>query len=180
MQITLNKMVKSLHIPEQIKSYDYRFFIDCAYMVAMRRASMNTKYVRYLLIDSSPQAGRDYLDMLVCLVERIKVPLMLEKATCLQKNMLSHANADEPLMVRRIEIQDFFRFELQLHRPPSVLLGMSAASVDHKVRAFCHALRLQEGSHSRLCANLKEFHSICPDFGMESLINQVLPAKAHV
>ena len=86
---------------------------------------------------------------------------------------------DEERITMHLEIQAELQVELRIHIHPTCLIGPGRASCSSKVAAALWAFRLEDFSSHALAKTVDEFQSICPDFGIESRVNQVklFPSK---
>ena len=120
--------------------------------------------VRYLQVDSSPQAGLDYLNMVVCVVRRMSLPRLLLLAHLMKADCLDLRHVSKEQLDAHTAMQAEIRLALFLHRPPTVLIGMGKATLGHKLSACAHGLRTEEDSFSSLATTVSEFHSFSLDF----------------
>ena len=164
-----------------------RFLIDCAYMAYMREVNKSQRFLRYLQLDSSPQAGRDYLNIITCSVDKKALPRMLFESWRMQRQAADGLRyffeapgvVSESAVEAHTAAQKFLREHLVLHRCPTVLIGMGRASLGHKAQALAHALRLEQETMADLSVHVSEFHSFAPDFGVESLFGHLQPISAQ-
>ena len=171
-------MVAQLELPKKFKSYEWRFYVDVAYMLCVRSLSASFDFVRFLQIDSSPQAGRDYLNITICMVKKLMLPRLYALSIWLETHPLDHTLVDMELLARHLAIQAELKAELWIHRPPTVLVGMGAAGATAKLHAYSHSMRCEEWNDAMLSKAISEFLCITPDFGVESFLNKALPTPA--
>ena len=143
----LDYMLQSVRIPKRFEATNPRYLMDVALMLVMRARNFEHRYVRYLQIDSSPQAGRDYLNIIICSIVRIRLPELFEMARRLLTLPIDVESIDEDRLDLHEKLQAALAAELQIHRCPSVLLGFGFSSTAHKLVATAWSMRLEASSH---------------------------------
>ena len=174
-----------LRMPKFFDATKARSVADLAYMMCMRTVNEDNEFVRYLQVDSSPQGGRDFLNVLVAQIKTALLPRLFWLAKSLaQKANEFVACVDGPvqtaLLDESFEQQRELRANIGLHGLPTVLLGMGRATTQHKISALVHAFRLECSSAQVLQRYVETFFNIAPDFGVESGIPSVKPFAASM
>ena len=80
-------------MPKNFRSWDVRYWMDLAFMLTMRQENQKRLYVRYLQIDSSPQAHKDYLNIISCLIAKAVLGKLLAFAHQLECHPIVIAKA---------------------------------------------------------------------------------------
>ena len=144
-------------------------------MLVMQERNSAGSFVRYLQVDSSPQAGRDYLNIISASIDRSVLPRLLWIAHFFYNEPLRLDSADEELVEKHEKLQAECRDAIVLHRHPTVQIGMGRGSVADKLAATTHSFRLENSSNAQLTKFVREFHSSAPDLGTESKFNRSQP-----
>lgn len=152
-----------------------RFMLDVLFMLAMRATSQRNKFVRYLQIDSSPQSGRDYLNIIECIAVKADLGRLLGLARKVQALCRRPLQEVKERVAELCSLQEQIARALRIHHLPTVLVGMGRASLAAKMEALTHAIRLESASHEAAAAHVQEIYSVTPDFGVESMLHDVEP-----
>ena len=174
----VQEMVEQVHIPKQSKVSSWRFYVDVAYMICVRIVTARTAYFRCLQIDSSPQAGRDYLNCIVSMIKVSFLARLFALTVWLERNPLRAHVEDMTLLARHEAIQIEITAEVWIHHLPTTLVGMGSASVSAKLHAFAHALRCEAFNAGRLTKDAEEMFCFTPDFGYGEVLDQAKQAVA--
>ena len=120
-----------------------RFQVDVAYMLALRHKFQAGHGVRVnLMVDSSPQGGRDYELMVMTVVGVESLPLVYLQSQCLI--LLSIAGDDGPVPELREHQEHTKQLKalIKTHAPPPVVVGRARTAFTYKLHAVMHGLLL--------------------------------------
>ena len=165
-----------------------RLIADVAYMLCMREiheASLQKSCVRFLMVDASVQGHYDF-ELIRCVsVDASRSQDLVRAAQSLFSLWRPRLEAGEAVdnFAEEASARERDAFELiaacvDVHLPPSVVIGSGFASLYHKYHAVIHALWLETGSASLLsqyCASIFGFTS---DQGVEFGLSKVPPLRA--
>ena len=164
----------------------WRLLLDAAFMKQMRvrrqkdweehRAS-----VRWMMVDSSPQGGRDYELVVLCKAYLDDLQHALDLVDVMKnKSRTRHTyEDDEAFILEQEALQRDIRQTLVMERPPPVVLGSGRTSLPDKFAATAHALFLETGSSGNLAALASEVVSCTSDLGTEFNIVRVRGARVR-
>ena len=146
--------------------------MDTAYMLFQQQLSSNALH-RYLLVDSSPQGGRDWLlsKALVVHASPLKLVQAAETLSNLVARMEEQQNSREldPLLDAEEDEQKLIaqiREGLNMHTLPPAALGLSHSNTAHKASALLHAMTLEVPAHA-FQHQLRCVLSVTGDLGVE-------------
>ena len=146
--------------------------MDTAYMLFQQQLSSNALH-RYLLVDSSPQGGRDWLlsKALVVHASPLKLVQAAETLSNLVARMEEQQNSREldPLLDAEEDEQKLIaqiRDGLNMHTLPPAALGLSHSNTAHKASALLHAMTLEVPAHA-FQHQLRCVLSVTGDLGVE-------------
>ena len=168
----------SLRIPGKDKISRSRLVVDIAFQFCLRDLYFNAKVLSRglatcIMIDSSPQFGRDYeLAMMTCIRQ--------EDAFTLMKKMEDvYEREDFPSDIRVQDFEDEQQLVNDMAKMVNVIvltptvLGRARCGLSDKLHALLHALRLLVDSLSDLSVLLRSIVGFCTDFGTESSLATV-------
>ena len=139
--------------------------------------------MRYMMVDSSPQGGRDYEMMYVVSIQESSL-LRAFQLVDVMRNLEQDARAmsGEEAITTVLESQSVVMQELSsmldVHRPPPVMLGSGRTTLPDKYAAVCHALYLETGSGPNLQRFMGEMLACTSDMGVEFNIAKCKGASA--
>ena len=134
-------------------------------MVSLREKFQVGQGVRVnLMVDSSPQGGRDYELMVLIVVDVESSPLVYLQSQCLI--LPGIAGDDDPARELREHQEHIkqFRVLIKTHAPPPVVLGRGRITLADKLHAVMHGLLLETGSLNSLSVIVRSISSITTDF----------------
>jgi len=174
--------MQELSLPKNFDSGTARWLLDAAYMLTMRDVHSSHTYVRWLQVDSSPQFGRDHLNIIVSSCRKDNLLQLFDCSTLLYLNKLTVENAqiDPDLMELHEAWSEDMKGLLEIHRCITVLLGFGFSTAPHKLETTAHAFRSESHTNAELARYVNEFWSIAPDYGIESMLVDALPVRASV
>ena len=158
-----------------------RLTMDVGFMLHKR--VLNKQFpekVRYLMWDSSPQFGRDYQMGLVQETQPQHLPRLLKSflslASAWQANHEGAVdwdfNNEELIAQTRANMSDIQQ-HVSVHALPAVLIGLGAASFQHKLWALLHAARLETFSQAELRDWASSIWTVASDYGVERLLSNL-------
>lgn len=159
--------------------------VDVAFMLYMRERNTaeladsdagDCGCVRYLMVDSSPQYGRDYQIVLCKSIKKSSLKdLWHNTELCFamwrpdghDDRALDQCLHDEDLRAAEAQLMEEMAPLIRWHVTPAVQIGFGASNVQRKVHAILHSLRLELSSHAQLLKFWKEIVCITSDYGTE-------------
>ena len=167
---------RQFHSPSPSTLSRARFQVDVAYMLILREKFQVGQGARVnLMVDSSPQGGRDYSLMVMIVVGVESLPLVYLQSQCWI--ILDIAGDDGPVPELR-EHQEHIkqlRALIKTHAPRPVVRGRAQTTLADKLHAVMHGLLLESGSLNDLSLMVRSVSSITTDFGVESGSTKIAP-----
>ena len=180
-------------LPSQSTLKRQRFLLDLAFVRA-RQLHMQVlppaeaHHVRFMLADSSPQVGRNWLWIDETRVMRAHLIRVCQSHTalCLQARIvaLRWQRQEEALWRSEALLESLTSPELMQHAKElercivehtytPVSLGKWQSDVIGKGMALCHAMGLENPSQERLQHSLAEVRALCTDMGAEMNLTEI-------
>jgi len=166
-----------------------QLFLDAAIMMVQRSAFNQNAMVHNWMVDSSPQLGHDLLCIknVGCPLEDVE-QLYLKHAELVSMELqrpVQHDDAEEhesddvsveeqQYRARRNTLVQGIHKLLRSHAFPPAGLGCRAASLTHKVSAFCFSVFLETGNVEYLSKAVSETFAFVIDLGVESGIGDYM------
>lgn len=156
-----------------------RLLVDVAYMLFMRDefAKMfqptTPKPTLFALIDSSPQGGRNWE---LTEIHDIRGEALSECGDAAREmlSMCESVSKDSPEACdRHEELKQTIAGSIFYHVAPPSALGTRQSSLEQKLHAVMHSLRLETHSWNSADKLLKSFTCICADMGTEAQLSEV-------
>ena len=164
----------------------WRLLLDAAFMKQMRMQrrkdwAEHRACVRWMMVDSSPQGGRDYELVVLCKAYLEDLQHALDIVDVMKNNSsIRHSYEDyEAFIMEQEALQRDIRQTLVMERPPPVVLGSGRTSLPDKFAATAHALFLETGCSESLAALASEVVSCTSDLGTEFNIVRVRGARVR-
>ena len=151
----VQQVISAQHL-KRFKAWTVRFIMDVAYMRVFRTLNASSMYVRYVQMDSSPQGGKDYLNIIMSHVLRSSLPRLLWIWYYFFEHPVDVEHSDEDLIETHKAYQAELRSALSFHRCPSVMLGHGRSSIAFKLAAAAHAFRLENHDALQTANFIKE------------------------
>ena len=179
-QVALS-MLDHIPSPSPAALSRWRFLIDAAFMMWTRAANVRdfnagVKWVHWIMVDASPQGGRNYELAIVCSCRVDDLPEAMRLSTLLS-SLSREVPSNEELESERKLISEL-RSLFHMHRPPPVVLGQGRSTTTNKFCALLHAMFLDTGGVYR-CEVFRDFLRgiLVPttDFGDEYGIASISP-----
>ena len=151
--------------------------VDAALMLCMRDCLYvvdGTPKRVCLMVDSSPQGGRDYELALAAVVSVENLCKWQEATDTMFMWAQQSANSDSDLKEHLATLTSA-RALYTTHALPPVVIGRGRSSLSDKVHAVLHALRLESKDIGALVALLKSVCAITTDFGVEAGLARIEP-----
>ena len=164
----------------------WRLLLDVAAMLQTRAArnrcwARRETFTRWMMVDSSPQGGRDYELLLVCSAVTQDLPHAVTLTDAMY-NLCSDRDSCENLD-KFYEAQESLQSQLKtilvVERPPPVTLGSGKTALPDKFAATVHALYLETGSAEALVRFSSEVVACTSDLGTEFNIVRVNGASPY-
>ena len=170
-----------------------QLLVDAAFCCFMRRRFAE-HHSLYLLSDSSPQAGYDYL-LSTCLMIKSDDLLACSKAARSLRSsweafLAAYKADDEDRMAaiaqERCEAGRILKEGLFVHRLLPMAIGAGASDLEHKSSALARALFAETQTQQEVCAVLSRVVSVTTDLGTEkgfaemsgTRLREILPSWA--
>ena len=177
-------MVEEHVNPSQSQISRWRLLLDAACMMQTRLRRQEDwmqgrSSVRWMMVDSSPQGGRDYELVVLGQAYLDDLQHALSLMDVMKNKSLERESYedDEVFSAEQQELQGTLEQLLVLERPPPVVLGSGRTSLPDKFSATAHALFLETGSSDCLTRLTSEIVSCTSDLGTEFNIVRVEGAK---
>ena len=153
-----------------------QLLVDAAFCCFMRRRFSELHGSIFMLADSSPQAGHDYLLSTCLMISRADLARCSDAARFMQGSwdafLSAYTQGDHERMreiaVQRQECGEVLKQCLAVHRFIPMGLGSGASSLDHKARAIARAVLSETQSAPALRAALGQVVSVTTDLGTEA------------
>ena len=177
------QMVEQHGFPGRSQISRWRLLLDAAFMLQVRAErrlhwQQGQRFVRWMMVDSSPQGGRDYELIVMSRALVADLPHALSLLEIMHNMCLDRENCDpEEFQAEQERLQCEIRHMLALERPPPVVLGSGRTSLPDKFAATAHALYLETGSITDLALLAEEVASCTSDLGTEFNIVRVAGAR---
>jgi hypothetical protein len=157
-----------------------RLYIDVAHMMVWRdrnEREMSSGCARYVMIDSSPQFKRDFELLWIKSIPRSALDLSFKLARDLRSVWSQDFEHDQfvddgrPLEEERLiqQLSELFNF----HVTPPTQIGFGAGSLEKRLHAALHSLRLELKSHDALVQYISEVVCWLSDYGTEYGVSKV-------
>ena len=153
-----------------------QLLVDAAFCCFMRRRFSELHGSIFMLADSSPQAGHDYLLSTCLMISRADLAKCSDAARFMRGSwdafVSAYTQEDHERMrdiaVQRQECGEVLKQCLAVHRFIPMGLGSGASSLDHKARAIARAVLAETQSVPALRATLGQVVSVTTDLGTEA------------
>ena len=163
----------------------WRLLLDASLMLHIRAERRKEwadgrRSVRWLMIDSSPQGGRDYELVVMARAFLPDMPQLVSLVDIMNNLSRDGASEDqdhEEWLQQQANVQRQIAELITIERPPPVVLGSGRTSLPDKFAATVHALFLEAGSAKDLGTLMSEMASCTSDLGTEFNIVRVQGAK---
>ena len=183
-------MVEEFITPSPSQIGRWRLLLDAAFMITTRAErrrdwQAQQRCVRWIMIDSSPQGGRDYELIVMCKayvgeLRHLMGLLDIMYNMCMERPTAdTEDEEDEFFMSEQQRLQSEIQQLLVIERPPPVVLGSGRTSLPDKFAATMHALFLETGSAKDLLALTSEIVTCTSDLGTVFNIVRVQGARAR-
>jgi hypothetical protein len=165
-----------------------RLLVDAGYMLYQRHRNAREMVggcYRYLMIDSSPQYGRDFELLLVKYFLLEMAPQLLRWLETLWNNWERNGEGevdisifgDEEIKLREKDVVNNIDSNVIWHTPPATQIGFGASSLSDRLRSAAHSLRLDVFTYEALRNFILEFLCCLSDMGTEFGLSRILPVK---
>ena len=177
----VKQFMDRIAIPHKSSLSRWQFLLGVAMMQTERARRMRDyvtgeKWARWLMVDSSPQGGRDYELAITCAARHSDLEKAMQLADGLQN--FSRTTPTEEDLTMEVCMMDELRSLFRVHKPPPAVLGSGRCTVSHKFTALLHSLFLEVGQ-AEGCKVFQHFvNEFCiqtTDFGAEYGIALIRP-----
>ena len=182
---------KVVRIFDQSELSRGRLTVDVAFMAWHRKCNAEKEsLVRYILVDSSPQFGRDYQIILTKQIKSADLLQLWELSTAWYWEWRAWDDAvgvtmrdlvacvqDDGRLGREATAMEKVIAAVAWHVAPAVQIGFGASSLYHKLHSVFHAIRLELSSHRELVEYWQQVHCICSDYGTEYKLAYLRPVR---
>ena len=176
-------MVEEYISPSPGQISRWRLLLDAAFMLWTRNDrrkawSEDRSFARWLMVDSSPQGGRDYELLVMSYASVSDLPILVSLADVMNNMCVDRpSELDDEFISSQEQLQRQIQELLVMERPPPVVLGSGRTSLPDKFAATMHALFLETGSSKDLRTLTSEVVSSTSDLGTEFNIVRVRGAR---